>query len=230
MDKKDLVAIFARCFRLITKLSAATDDGFFVDLLNHESERLLLCYINFLKNQGSVPWTDRVAQPSVLQYKNNVAKHPQIVQHWNNVAQCRQALISQIKNLLNLLNILNYLNLTKPTTPLLLERDLLKLQLLLLGYRRPVLSTGNIKVNGNPAAEENKNVKEVNWPANPNELHRQIAEFIKGKERVRNLEVFSRFEGITRRTLKKKLSELTNAGAIKRSAQGKKVFYSAIAS
>jgi predicted HTH transcriptional regulator len=57
------------------------------------------------------------------------------------------------------------------------------------------------------------------------QTHKEILGFVKTKERVQNLEVFNQFAHISRRTMKRKLSELIKANAIKRFTDGKKVFY-----
>ena len=62
MEKRSLITIFARCFRGIAKLSVATDDNFFADLLNHEFDELFLCYVNFLKQGGTIGNSNHVAQ------------------------------------------------------------------------------------------------------------------------------------------------------------------------
>ena len=61
--------------------------------------------------------------------------------------------------------------------------------------------------------------------SNVSETHKEIKEFVVSRGQVRNTDVFAEFSGITKRTLKRKLSELIRAGVIKRLAQGKKVFY-----
>ncbi|MBI2063657.1 MAG: hypothetical protein HYT65_01535 [Candidatus Yanofskybacteria bacterium] len=223
----NLIKTFAGCFRLIAKLNAGIKDGFFVDLISEESEKLLAGYIKFLKIEGDELDNSYVAQNHILQQKI-VAKYPYIVQRSVYVAQCRVELTSQIKKLLNLLNILNYLNLSNPTTPLLLERELLKLQLL-LARSKPLLT---IKVRGvdniKNQEKSDKNLKKSSELQKLGTVHKEIAEFIGSKERVQNVEVFAQFADTTRRTLKRKLSELVKAGGIKRLALGKKVFYSVV--
>lgn len=197
----NLVKTFANCFRLLAKLNAGLQDGFFVDLLAVESDKLLTEYVKFLKTTG----------------ENK--------QHLNNVAQCQHTLVSRIKSILNLLNILNHLNLTKLPTPLLLERELLKLQLFLLNYNQPEPLPRGIEVSNNSVIKENNNKNKNTEPVKLNELHKQIAGFIQGKERVQNIEVFGQFADTTKRTLKRKLSELIKAGVIQKQAKGKEVFY-----
>ena len=48
----NLVKTFANCFRLLAKLNAGLRDGFFVDMLAGESEKLLAEYVKFLKITG----------------------------------------------------------------------------------------------------------------------------------------------------------------------------------
>jgi len=244
-SENNLIKTFANCFRLLVKLNADTQDGFFVDLLAGESDKLLAEYIELLKTTGENKPTERttsqvvqnarlamsykqhlhnVAQTKILQHQN-VAKSADIVQHLSNVAQCRHTLVSRIKSILNLLNILNHLDLAKAATPLLLKRELLKLQLLLLNYNRPESLPRGIEVSGNLAAQKNNDKNKNTKPVELNELHKQIAGFIQSKERVQNIEVFGQFADTTKRTLKRKLSELIKAGVIQKQAKGKEVYY-----
>lgn len=198
--KREIVEIFGRCSRWLSKIALNAEDGFFSQLCVKESDKLLSEFIFFLKGEENV----------------------------RHVAQCCQPLISQIKNILNLLDILKHLGLAKPPTSLLLERDLLLLELSVLDISQPMVWL----------PEEAKEpvipkVKKTNLHPLPNpspklgKVHREILEFIKNKERAQNLEVFNQFAHISRRTLKKKLSELVGANVIKRIADGKKVFYAA---
>ena len=101
------------------------------------------------------------------------------------------------------------------------------LQLLL--DRGEPLSTIKARGVGNLENQEksDKNLKKSAELQNLGTAHKEISEFIGSKERVQNVEVFAQFADTTRRTLKRKLSELVKAGAIKRLALGKKVFYTA---
>jgi hypothetical protein len=201
VNNKTLITIFARCFRQIAKLSATVDDGFFVDLLNQESERLLRDYIIFLKHKGIAAGANYVAH--YYQSKD---------------------LIFQIKNILNLLDILKHLGLKEPITPLLLERDLLLLKAFILNNSQ-FQEALNVK-RGNPVTKFKKDQPKFSpLPNHLGQAHKQIAQFMANHERVQNIEVFAKFSHIAKRTLKRKLSELTEIGAIKRTAIGKKVFY-----
>lgn len=185
-------------------MSAVIDDGFFAELLSDESENLLRAYAGFLKNGGSGQAINRVAQHITI--KN---------------------LIFQIKNLLNLVSVLNHLDFKKSISPLLLERDLLLLELQLMEDAQSNLNVHFERGRQNPtllrpiaSAPIRTNNFEDMGPG-----HKEIADFITGYERVQNTEVFKKFPNIARRTMKRKLSELVGAGAIKRFAEGKKVFY-----
>lgn len=200
MGNKTLVTIFTRCFRLIAKLSAGMSDQFFVDLLDQESEKLFDKYIFFLKYQGIST---------------------------NYVVQCQSELIFQIKNVLKLLDILNHLGFTKPTIPLLLERDLLLLELAILNSRQEE-RLGGKKGEQNFKPEKNQ-ITSRSLPDFLGQTHKEIIQFITSRKRVQNIEIFSKFSGIAKkRTLKRKLSELIKAGVIKRTINGKKVFYIAL--
>ena len=199
--KNEIVPIFARCFRSLAKLSAAVDDGFFVGLLDQESEKLLRRYIIFLKHEGS----------------GNVA------QHSNRVAQCNHELIFQIRGVLRLVDILEHLKLAKPATPLLIERDLLLLELAISNHQLEKRMNSRA---GKPNRKSEKNQANVQPVSDfSSQTHKQITEFVASHKRVRNTEVFSVFPGIAPRTLKRKLGELIKAGTIKRVTEGKKVFY-----
>ncbi|MDO8676445.1 MAG: hypothetical protein Q7K16_02220 [Candidatus Azambacteria bacterium] len=205
----NLVKTFAGCFRLLAKLNASMQDGFFINLIDNSSRRLLTEYIEFLRGNGK-----------------NIAKYPNIVRYTNHVAQCSDRLKARINGILKLLEIIKHVGQADDmTTPLLLERELLKLELLLLNHNNSSSVVGAGTDNSLDNRQKNKNLKK---PVEPQELgvaHRQIAEFIRSKERVQNVEVFSQFTETTRRTLKRKLSELVKVGTIKRLALGKKVFY-----
>jgi len=206
-----LVKTFANCFRLLAKLNAGLRDGFFVGLVSEKSEELLSGYMNFLKMEGEAKQTIYVAQ-------------------------CRGALISQIKNTRLLLEIIKHLNLFEPATPLLLERELLKLELELLKLPRQI----------KPAVSKNKKGDKVSPVLSRHELSvskteisvaiaeipessREILDFIKSQQdQVRNSDVFAKFSHLARRTLKRKLSELVSIRAVRRIPKGKQVFYAAI--
>jgi hypothetical protein len=204
------------------------DDSFFSDLCFKESDKLLLEFIFFLKEGGG----ENVAQTNVLQHKD-VVKPDDIVQHGYRVAQYPPRLISQIKNILNLLDILKHLGLAKPPASLLLERELLLLELAVLDACRPAprlpsktgkpISRKGMKVNPHSSLRPSPK------PAPKlGRTHKEILELIKGKERTQNLEIFGRFNHITRRTLKRKLSELIAIKTIRRFTENRKVFYSAV--
>ena len=181
----EIAPIFASCFRLLAKLSATVDDGFFIDLLDQESEKLLRSYIIFLKHEGS----------------------GEIVRQSNYVAQSHTPFIYQIET----------------TTPLLLRRDLLLLELAILNHQLEKRINSGV---GKPNRKSEKNQTNVGTPSDfSSQTHKQITEFVYGRKRVQNTEVFSGFPGIAPRTLKRKLSELIKTGAIKRVTEGKKVFY-----
>jgi len=180
-------------------MDAVVNDGFFVGLLDQASERLLLRYVEFLKYGGA-------------SRKNNY------------VAQCiaSKNLTFEIKNLLNLILILKHFGLADSVTPLLLERDLLLAESIILDR------VEMFKIYKKPEGVALKKVRiesTVMPVSNVSETHKEIKEFVVSRGQVRNTDVFAEFSGITKRTLKRKLSELIRAGVIKRLAQGKKVFY-----
>ena len=244
-----MVEIFGRCSRLLNKIALSIEDGFFSQLCAKESDKLLSEFVFFLRREGDgcagyiaqsgvlrqqvvakpgniVQHKCNVAQNHILQHKD-VAKYPQIVQRKIYVAQSGEPLISQIKNILNLLNILKHLGLTKLPTPLLLEKNLLLMKLSVLNTCQSTvrLITETEKLVPLKIRKTNlRRLPKLN-PPKLGQTHQEISEFIKSKERTQNLEVFSRFSHIGRRTLKRKLSELIKAGTIKRLTDGKKVFY-----
>ena len=208
---------------MFNKITLAIEDGFFSKSCAKESDRLLSEFIFFLRGEGR---TGYIAQSGVLR-QQVVAKPGNIVQRECRVAQCCQPLISRIKNILNLLDILKHLGLAKPSTSLLLEKNLLLLEL-------SVLNACQSKVQfltkaEKPTSLRTKKTNSLRLPRlNQPQLgraHQEVLEFIKSKEQTQNLEVFSRFSHIGRRTLKKKLSDLARAGVIKRIPDGKMVFY-----
>ncbi len=192
---RGIVEIFGRCSRLLNRIALDIEDGFFFRLCVKESDKLLSEFIFFLKNKY--------------------------------VAQYHPPLISRIRNILNLLDILKHLGLAKLPASLLLEKNLLSLKLSVLNSCRPI---------ARPFAETEKpivpKIKKTSLRRLPEsnrpklgQAHQEILEFVKSKERTQNLEVFSRFNNVGRRTVKRRLSGLIKAGAIKRFTIGKKVFY-----
>jgi hypothetical protein len=203
--KRGIVEIFGRCSRLLNRIALNAEDGFFSQLCIKESDKLLSAFIFFLREEG-----DR-----------SVVRRPQIVQREHRVAQYRLRLISQIKSALKLLEILKHLGLAKLPTSLLLEKDLLLLELAVLNTSRPAaVSSGGT---GKPVMPKPR--KKLRPLPRLDQTHKEILGFVKTKERVQNLEVFNQFAHISRRTMKRKLSELIKANAIKRFTDGKKVFY-----
>ncbi len=204
------VEIFGKCSRLLNKIALNTKDGFFSRLCAKESDKLLSEFIFFLRGEGS--------------------KHAGYIAHKCNVAQCCQPLILRIKNILNLLDILKHLGLAKSSTPLLLEKNLLLLKLSVLNACQPMARLITETERPIPLKKRKTNLRhppKLN-PPKLGQTHQEISEFIKSKDRTQNLEIFSRFNHVGRRTLKKKLSDLSRANIIKRIPDGKKVFYSAI--
>ncbi|MEK7151188.1 MAG: hypothetical protein AAB784_00535 [Patescibacteria group bacterium] len=135
------------------------------------------------------------------------------------VVQCSTELIFQIKNILNIVYILKY---TKPDTPLLLERNLLLLELTILNFSN---KKNTIKLNSHSHKIELRQNKSKSSSYSLSQDHKQIIEFVLLNKRVQNIEVFGKFSGVSKRTLKRKLSELIQMNLIKRFSEGKKVFY-----
>ncbi len=194
-----MVEIFGKCSRLLNKIALNIEDGFFSQLCAEESDKLLSEFIFFLRGR----------------------------RHADYVAQCCQPLISRIKNILNLLDILKHLGLTKPPTPLLLEKNLLLLKLSVLNTCQSTARLITETEKPVPLKIRKTNLRRLPKlnPPKLGQTHQEISEFIKSQERTQNLEVFSRFSHIGRRTLKKKLSDLARTNIIKRIPDGKKVFY-----
>lgn len=135
------------------------------------------------------------------------------------VAQYKRELNFKLKEITNLLVILKYLDFLKPMISLSLEKTILELRLQILdfGKKKSVISR-NKSQNGMITDRLNPNIK-------LNNLHNEISKLIKSQGKVRNLDIFIKFSYISKRTLKRKLSELVLAGAIRREARGKTVFY-----
>jgi len=200
-SRREMVEIFGRCSRELNKVALNAKDGFFSRLCAEKSDKLLSEFIFFLKEWGN---------------KNT--------QHDTRVAQCGLGLIFQIKSTLNLLEILKHLGLAKPPTSLLLEKNLLLLELSVFDTLQPepVLS-GKAREPILPKPRKKPR------PGPLGQTHKVIAEFIKARGQVQNTEIFGQFGRISRRTLKRKLSDLIRANSIKRITNGKKVSYAALA-
>ncbi|MEK7154425.1 MAG: hypothetical protein AAB792_02625 [Patescibacteria group bacterium] len=207
---RGIVEIFGKCSRLLNKTALNIEDDFFSRLCAKKSDKLLSEFIFFLKREG------RDGRPGA------VAAHQR-----SYVAQYYQRLISKIEDILNLLDILKHLDLAEPSASLLLEKNLLLLKLSVLNAvsqtaafcgkaEKPV----PLKPKKPPRKKPSSSIL---TPA-----HLEISEFVRSKERVQNSEVFSQFPQISRRTMKRKLSELIKSGAIRRFTDGKKVFYAAL--
>ncbi len=197
-SQNGMVPIFASCSRLLSSVAQNLGDKFFFDLCEKESDKLLSEFIRFLKFSEG----DRA-----------------------DVAQCASTLILQIKNIINLLSIFNHLGITKPPTSLALERDLLRLWLSVLDSGGAGLI--NQRVPMRVGSKEIKKVKPRHkFVLSPK--HKEILELIKNNEMVQNLEIFGKFADISKRTIKRKLSELIKSNNIKRKTDGKKVFYVAV--
>ena len=201
------VGIFARCSRLLTKLSFEIKDEFFSSLLFAQSDRVLEEFIIFLKLKGEA-----------------AEGRFHIVRRQND-------LLSQIEDSLKLIDIVKYLNMSESSTPLLLERELLFL-------KRTILDFYLLKSNYLERADRQtkKIVKQatslsVDLDSLPqavkalSSLHQRVFNLIKSRGRIQNIEIFETISGVTRRTLKRKLSELLKLGLIARDIEGKKVSY-----
>jgi len=191
MDGKEITAIFAVCSRQLNRLALKTGDKFFSKLYAKEADKLLSGFVGFLKTRGET----------------------------QNIPQCR-TLIFQIQNTLNLLEVFKHLQITEPTTPLLLEKNLLLLKLAILDTCRtsPLPKAGGASVK-KPKKKSNASPRALS------ETHNQISDLIRSRDRIQNMEIFSQFPAISKRTLKRKLSELIKSGVITRRTEGKKVFY-----
>ena len=185
----NLVKTFAGCFRLLMKLNIGVKDLFFSNLCGDEADKLLAEYIKFLKKAGD---------------RNNSS----------HVAQSGREIIYCIGNILNLLAILRHLNLLNQTTSLLLEKELLFLKSSVLDFKKQSSkSAKNRKGDRQPSAKLLKD--SVQKPVfSLNQSHNEIASFVRSKGKVRNIEIFTKFTDTTKRTTKKKLSELVKAGVI----------------
>ena len=198
ISENNLVKIFARCFRLLAQFNAGIKDTFFYELYEDETEKLLEGYVKFLETSGDGGVTS--------------------------VAQCEH-LIFQIKRLIFLLDIIKYLGFSNAINPLLLEKNLLSLELLILDFKNQKIMDASSRKPAYPTLQKTKKEKTI-IPVF-NKIRNEIASFISSREKVQNTEVFEQFSYITRRTLKRKLSELVNASSVKRLILGKKVFYTA---
>lgn len=223
-----MAEIFGRCSRLLNKIVLKAGDGFFGRLCAKESDKLLSEFIFLLKGEYF----------GVFTAQNEELKRQGAIRGGNTgglecyVAQCKMRLVFRIEKILSLLNILKHLDLVKPPTSLLLEKNLLLLKLAVLDISEPGAQTPKeIKKQTAPRAGETVSADLPEPKSNQlqlGRLHHEVLEFIKSKDRVQNMEVFSRFGKVSRRTMKRKLSELTRARAIKRIAEDRKVFYSVL--
>jgi hypothetical protein len=199
-SKEAAVSAFGKTFRLLNVIALKTSDDFFSELCGKQADKLLSAFIEFLKEEGTT-----------------------------NVAQLRHNLIFQKEAILDILSVLKYLKLTDSVPPLLLEKNLLLLESAISDITKS--SVIKVKKRSNVEAKVSKPKIKIQTQVSTSKLtdfHNQILALIKSKDSIQNLEIFSQFPAISKRTLKRRLSELISSGAIVRQTQGKKVFYSAI--
>jgi hypothetical protein len=230
MKEREMAEIFSRCSRLLNKIALKAEDEFFGRLCAEEADKLLSEFVFLLKGEY---FGISAAQKEKLQGQGAV-KNGGAGRAKYNVAQCKMRLLFRIEKILDLLNILRHLGLAKPPTSLLLEKNLLLLKLAVLDISKPKMQANKEKKEQVASNAEKKTLPVLSKPK-PNQLklgqsHYKVLEFIKSKGRVQNTEVFSQLKNFSRRTLKRKLSELAQAEAIKRITDGKKVFYSVLSS
>ncbi len=133
-------------------------------------------------------------------------------------------LILKIKNFNKLGEILRHLELIETIEYFNLKKELLSLELGLVNFM-----IANRKEQKTSKEKNAVTIKEVSSEKINNligDTHKEIIDFINGKEKVQNLEIFDKFSFVTRRTLKRKLSELVSSRILNRIPLGKKVFYS----
>jgi hypothetical protein len=137
----------------------------------------------------------------------------------SNIVRRDHELYNQIQNIIRLLEIVKYLNLSEPITPLFLERELLKLKNSIIGFYvlTPDLNAKAEKPSRSVISEELKKM---------GHLHQRIFDLVKSQGQIQNSEIFKTIPGLSRRTLKRKLSELVKLNVIRRVSEGKKVVYS----
>ncbi|MBI4160751.1 MAG: hypothetical protein HY506_02475 [Candidatus Yanofskybacteria bacterium] len=243
-QKSNIVGIFGGCYRLMYRMGAVMSDQFFAGLWSRESDGLLSDFIVFLKIRGEVLAQTGIARALAVQKESPVESESspeesgrtraddskffsqrKIAQRNFYVAQCRGKLIERATNILDLLEIIKHVGQTDIATPLLLERDLLKLQLAISN------SSGARKVRQNSGSKIGDSTVSDAKPKSPakirlDEKHNDILDFIRSRgEQVRNTEIFARFPGVHRRTIKRKLSDLVFLKLISRTSHGKQVFY-----
>lgn len=246
---RETTEIFGKCYRLMHRVGAGMGDEFFAGLWSRESDSLLSDFIVFLKVKGEM-LAQVVTQLSLGKKQNSESKvesatsesigSETFMRHgfanWQSrVAQCRKKINDRIERILELLEILKHTAQTTGTTPLLLERELLRFRLAVLdssGAGAPtVRRTASDKSTKTADSEKQKSSSQTEIKLD--QTHKQILQFIKSKtanggevdKKVQNTEVFTHFPDIHRRTLKRKLSDLAAAGSLRRAQKGKSVYY-----
>lgn len=126
-------------------------------------------------------------------------------------------LVWQVKNLLSLVFIARHLNFGELAASMILEKNLLLLELSLLPIGADAMPTGE----GAASEKIGRNLYEMdlNLPQN------NVLNLVKERGRVQNREVFERFGNASRRSVKRHLGLLVKAGKLRRTIQGKTVFY-----
>lgn len=132
--------------------------------------------------------------------------------------QAGKFLFLELNSLQDLFSMMVHLKIIQPLSFATIEKEVLVFKKYILGSQEsnPKKSIVNIKeVSGSIS---------YNRPV-LNPLKKRILGFINKEGEILNLEVFGQFKEVSKRTLKRHLSDLINMGYIDRESQGKKVFY-----
>ena len=125
----------------------------------------------------------------------------------------------ELANLQNILSILSYFKKISQLQFLTAERDSMLFRKLMSEYKE---SKRIEKVSASHSASAIISLQDANQL---NQLKKKIVNFIHREGETLNLDVFGQFNTVSRRTLKRHLSDLIGLGYIDREAQGKKVYY-----
>lgn len=130
-----------------------------------------------------------------------------------------QEISFQLANIATTLSIFSHLKKISISDTLTIERDILIFKKSLLSFELIPHRKKSIVINKADYISAPRNNSNINI------TQKRILGFIESGNEVLNIEIFNHFKDISKRTLKRHLSQLITGGYINRKSQGKKVYY-----
>lgn len=204
-EREALTSAFGKSFRSLNGSSLRTKDSFLSVFLAKEAEDLLANFSEFLKTRGER----------------------------GNVAQCKNRLNGQIKNLLRLLELFfqTAAGERESLPHLHLQRDLLVFNRLILSapaVKAVATKTvgSNLREEKTKTAGESPDKKLTTKPSRIKALKDSVVRILKDKGKMRNSEIMGQVPGLSQRSINRCLAELAAEGRLIKDKEGRAVFYS----